>query len=76
MLDRDPARRRERVHLPHPEILAALEPGHRLLLDDGKIRLARLETSPKHAITRVEIGGKLSRRKGINLPDTRLRCRR
>ena len=30
---------RKRVELPHPEILAALEPGHRLLLDDGKVRL-------------------------------------
>ena len=32
----------QRVHLPHPEILAALEPGHTLLLDDGKIRLTTL----------------------------------
>ena len=40
------------------------------MLDDGKIRLVATETSPKHAITRVEIGGKLSARKGVNLPDT------
>jgi pyruvate kinase len=30
---------RNRVQLPHPEIFAGIEPGHRLLLDDGKIRL-------------------------------------
>ncbi|MBV9630184.1 MAG: pyruvate kinase, partial [Xanthobacteraceae bacterium] len=60
----------QRVYLPHPEILAALKPGHKLLLDDGKIRLEALETSPKHAITRVVVGGKLSARKGVNLPDT------
>ena len=35
-----------RVYLPHPEILAALEPGHTLLLDDGKVRLTAIETSP------------------------------
>ena len=29
----------ERVCLPHPEILSALKPGHKLLLDDGKVRL-------------------------------------
>src|SRR5262249_36610126 len=29
----------KRVHLPHPEIFAAIEPGHTLLLDDGKVRL-------------------------------------
>ena len=38
-----------RVELPHPEILAALEPGHRLLLDDGKVRLRVIETRPKGA---------------------------
>ena len=59
-----------RVHLPHPEILAALEPGHTLLLDDGKIRLVAVETSPQRAVTRVEVGGKLSARKGVSLPDT------
>ena len=59
-----------RVHLPHPEILAALEPGHTLLLDDGKVKLVAVETSPKRAVTRVEVGGKLSARKGVSLPDT------
>src|SRR5437763_13115793 len=59
-----------RVYLPHPEILAALEPGHTLLLDDGKVRLKAIETSPKRAVTRVEVGGKLSARKGVSLPDT------
>jgi len=70
-LDADPAPGDEkRVHLPHPEILAALEPGHTLLLDDGKIRLTALETSREHAVTRVEVGGKLTARKGVSLPDT------
>src|SRR5262249_56225566 len=57
-------------HLPHPEILAALEPGHTLLLDDGKIRLTAVETTRERAIARVEVGGKLSARKGVSLPDT------
>src|SRR3981189_1100138 len=39
-LDADPAPGdAARVQLPHPEIFAAVEPGHALLLDDGKIRL-------------------------------------
>src|SRR5215813_8801819 len=42
-----------RVQLPHPEILAALAPGHTLLLDDGKIRLQALETNGDHARTQV-----------------------
>src|SRR6202161_3093566 len=61
-----------RVHLPHPEILAALKPGHALLLDDGKVRLIAEETSPDRAVTRVVIGGKMSDRKGVSLPDTDL----
>jgi pyruvate kinase len=59
-----------RVQLPHPEILGALEPGHTLLLDDGKIRLKAVATAADHAETRVEIGGRLSARKGVSLPDT------
>jgi pyruvate kinase len=71
VLDADPAPGNvKRVYLPHPEILAALEPGHTLLLDDGKVRLSIVEASSTRAVTRVEIGGKLSNRKGISLPDT------
>jgi pyruvate kinase len=59
-----------RVHLPHPEIFAGIEPGHTLLLDDGKIRLVAIEKSRQRITTRVEVGGKLSDRKGVSLPDT------
>jgi pyruvate kinase len=59
-----------RVQLPHPEIFAAVEPGHTLLLDDGKIRLEATEVDPNRIVTRVEVGGKLSDRKGVSLPDT------
>ena len=59
-----------RVHLPHPEIFAAVEPGHTLLLDDGKIRLVATEVEGARIVTRVEVGGKLSDRKGVSLPDT------
>src|SRR3982075_3283282 len=61
-----------RVQLPHPEILAALRPGHALLLDDGKVRLIAEETSPERAVTRVVVGGRMSDRKGVSLPDTDL----
>src|SRR5690606_6056063 len=58
----------KRVHLPHPEIIAAIEPGHSLLLDDGKIRLTATEVIKGRIVTRVEVGGKLSDRKGVSLP--------
>jgi pyruvate kinase len=70
-LDSDPAPGDDtRVQLPHPEILAALKPGHRLLIDDGKLRLTATEVHGDRAVARVEVGGKLSNRKGVSLPDT------
>ncbi len=59
-----------RVHLPHPEIFAGVEAGHTLLLDDGKVRLSVQEAGPKTLTTKVEVGGKLSDRKGVSLPDS------
>jgi pyruvate kinase len=58
-----------RVNLPHPEIYAALEPESRLLLDDGKMVLRVKKVSPDRIETLVEVGGALSNRKGVNIPD-------
>jgi len=58
-----------RVGLPHPELFAALIPETRLLLDDGKLRLRVKSVSPDRIETIVEIGGKLSNSKGLNVPD-------
>ena len=64
-----------RVQLPHPEILGALEPGATLLVDDGKIRLSVTECGPDHAETEVVVGGIISNRKGVNVPDVLLPLR-
>ena len=58
-----------RASLPHPEIFAALKPGASLLLDDGKIRLRVTRCNRDFAETEVIIGGPLSERKGVNVPD-------
>lgn len=73
ILDSNPAEGDSgRVHLPHPEILQAAAPNQTLLLDDGKVRLTTLETGPQKLVTRVDVGGKLSDRKGVSLPETTL----
>jgi pyruvate kinase len=59
-----------RVHLPHPEILSSLEPGHTVLIDDGRLRLRVKEVKKGRAVTTVEVAGKISNRKGVSLPDT------
>ncbi|MEP6784802.1 MAG: pyruvate kinase [Sphingomonadales bacterium] len=58
-----------RVNLPHKEIFQALEVGARLLLDDGKLVLRVTQMADDHVVTRVEVGGVLSNRKGLNVPD-------
>ena len=69
-LDRDPTPGDEtRVELPHREIFEALEPGTRLLLDDGKLVLRVITVRADHLETMVEVGGTLSNSKGLNVPD-------
>jgi pyruvate kinase len=59
-----------RVCLPHSEILRSLETGQTVLVDDGKLRLRVVAVTPGQAVTEVQVGGKISNRKGVNLPDT------
>lgn len=55
------------IHLPD-----VVEPGTRILLDDGAIVLNVVSKSETDVVCRVIIGGMLSERKGINLPNTAL----
>ncbi len=59
---------RERAPLPHPEVFEALRENTELLIDDGKIRLAVRERARDHAVTEVLFGGRLTDRKGVNIP--------
>ena len=70
-LDETPGTKK-RVHLPHPEILEALEIGDRVIIDDGKVQLKVIEETPTSAVAEVVSGTKLSSRKGVSLPDTEL----
>ena len=72
-LDDDPALgNAERVHLPHPEILASVQPGDRLLIDDGKLQLKAVKTDGKAIECTVVAGTTISDKKGVSLPDTDL----
>ena len=69
-LDRDPAPGdASRVELPHKEIFDVARPGERLMLDDGKLILRVRENDGERMVTSVEVGGALSDRKGLNVPD-------
>src|SRR5216684_3914687 len=58
-----------RAPRPHPEIFAALEPGTELLLNDGNVRLKVESCGERFAETAVLVGGELSDRKGVNVPN-------
>ena len=57
-----------RASVPHPEIFSAVSAGDDMLLDDGKLRLKVLSKSDRALETEVVEGGRLSDRKGVNLP--------
>lgn len=59
-----------RVMLPHPEIIAASEIDHVLLVDDGKVKLTVVGKGDEYLECRVDVPGKISNRKvssfGVN----------
>ena len=58
-----------RVCLPHEEIFAALKVGSKLLINDGKLRVKVLDCGNDFANCEVMVGGEISNRKGVNVPD-------
>jgi pyruvate kinase len=54
-------------HLPE-----AVEPGTRILVDDGAIELGVISKTETDVATRILVGGWLKERKGINLPNVKL----
>jgi pyruvate kinase len=67
--DLDPALGDEtRVMFPHPDIIAALEPGAPLLLDDGNVGMKVVDKGADFLVAEVEYGTELSGNKGVNVP--------
>ncbi len=56
------------IPLPHPEIVAALQPGDILKFDDGKLQMTVTEREGGEVIARADTPGVLRNRKGLNLP--------
>ena len=58
----------KRVSVSYKGLPRDLEPGERLLLDDGKVVLEVTALTPTEVVTRVVVGGELSDHKGLNVP--------
>ena len=70
-LDLDPTPgNRQRVQLPHPEIIQASEVGHSLLVDDGKVKLVVSGKGQGFLDCVVTVAGRIKDRKGVNTPDS------
>ncbi len=64
---------RHEIPFPHPEVIADLRPGARLLLDDGNLELEVITAHDMDVRCRVLTGGQLTSHKGVNLPGVPLR---
>ena len=59
-----------RVFLPHKEIFKSVKKNNKILIDDGKIVLNIDKVLSDQIITEVLVGGKISNKKGVNIPET------
>jgi pyruvate kinase len=63
----------QRVYMNYKEFPKDVNPGERILLDDGKLIFEALETNRStEVVCRVVQGGPLKSKKGVNLPNTKV----
>jgi len=55
------------ICMPHPELMKAMEPGHTLKFDDGKLMVTIMANDGKRMQARVDVPGILKNKKGINV---------
>ena len=62
----------ERLTVTYPTFIDEVDVGHRVYIDDGLVRLVVTERRGGELICQCTVGGAVSSRKGVNLPDTPL----
>ena len=63
----------EKIYVSYPNLAGDVKLGNVIMIDDGKIEVVVKEiTRSKDVKVQVTIGGVLSSKKGINLPDTKI----
>jgi pyruvate kinase len=64
---------KERVYMNYKEFPSDVNPGEKILLDDGKLMFEALETNGStEVVCKVIQGGPLKSKKGVNLPNTKV----
>lgn len=69
LTSRDEKGTKDRVTTTYKQLSAQVEKGTKILIDDGRIRLRVDETTDTDVICTVVSGGKVSNRKGVNIPN-------
>ena len=63
----------EKIFVSYPDLAADVKVGNKILIDDGKMEVIVKDiTKEKNVKVEVILGGILSSKKGINLPDTKI----
>ncbi|MBK8985895.1 MAG: pyruvate kinase [Chloroflexi bacterium] len=60
------------IHLPHPNLIAVIQPGKRLVIGDGEVELVVDEKKGDTLRCVVTVAGLMESRKGVNAPGTDL----
>lgn len=64
---------KEKIYVSYPNLADDVKIGNIILIDDGKIEVKVTDiTKDKDVVVTVTLGGVLSSKKGINLPDTKI----
>jgi pyruvate kinase len=63
----------QRIYVSYPNLHADVVVGNRIFIDDGKIEVEVVEITHENDVkVKVTLGGVISSKKGINLPDTKI----
>lgn len=63
----------ERIYVSYPNLHMDVTIGNKIMIDDGKMEVKVISVEPNHDVkVQVTMGGIISSKKGINLPDTKI----
>ena len=63
----------ERIYVSYPNLHSDVKVGNKIMIDDGKMEVEVISVEPNHDVkVEVTMGGIISSKKGINLPDTKI----
>jgi pyruvate kinase len=63
----------DKIYVSYPNLHQDVTIGNKIMIDDGKMEVKVISVEPNHDVkVQVTMGGVISSKKGINLPDTKI----